>query len=93
MFGKKKDENLRLCVNYRDLNFITVNNRQSLSLIKQIFDGWSKTAIFTNLNIRFAYNALQIRNNNEWKTAFRCRYEHFEYRVMFSELTNALTNF
>ena len=49
--------------------------------------------IFTTLKIRVAYNALRIRIDDEWKIAFRCKYEHFEYLVMFFELTNASANF
>ena len=89
----KKNENLRLCVNYRNLNFIIVKNRYFISLIEQLLNRLIKTAIFTKLNIRSAYNALRIRINDEWKTAFRCKYEHFEYRVMFFELTNTSANF
>ena len=93
MFVKKKNGNLRLCVDYKNLNFIIVKNRYFISLIEQLLNRLIETGIFTKLNIRFSYNALRIRINDEWKTAFRCKYEHFEYRVMFFELTNALTNF
>ena len=79
MFVKKKPENLRLCVSYRNLNFIIVKNRYLISLIKHLLNRLIKTAIFIKLNIRFAYNALQIRIDDKRKTAFRCRYKHFEY--------------
>ena len=64
-----------------------------MSLIKYLLNRLIETTIFTKLNIRFAYNTLRIRIDDEKKTIFRCKYEHFEYRVMFFELTNALTNF
>ena len=82
-----------MCVDYKTLNFVIVKNRYFISLIKQLLNRLIKTAIFTKLNIRFAYNALQIRNDEEWKTVSRCKYEHFKYLVMFFKLTNALTNF
>ena len=61
----KKNENLRLCVNYKDLNFITVKNRYFISLIKQLLNYLIEIAIFRKLNIRSAYNSLQIRINDE----------------------------
>ena len=65
MFVKKKDDDLRLCVNYRDLNVITVKNRYFISLIEQLLNRLIKTTIFTKLNIRSAYNALRIRIDDE----------------------------
>ena len=93
MFVKKKDENLRLCVNYRNLSFITVKNRYFILLIVQLLNRLIEIAIFRELIIRFTYNTLRIRIDDEWKTAFRCKYEHFKYRVMSFELTNASANF
>ena len=93
MFVKKKNENLRLCVNYRNFDFIIVKNQYFISLIKQLLNRLIKAVIFTKLNIRFAYNVLRIRINDKWKIVFRCRYEYFQYRVMSLKLTNALTNF
>ena len=65
MFVKKKDDDLRLCVNYKDLNVITVKNRYFISLIEQILNRLIKARIFTKLNIRSAYNALRIRIDDE----------------------------
>ena len=89
----KKSKKLRLCVDYKDVNFITVKNRYFISLIKQSSNRLIEIAIFTKFNFCFAYNALRIRIDDEWKTAFRCRYEHFEYCLMFFKLTNASANF
>ena len=61
----KKEENLRFCVNYKSLNFITVKNRYFISLIKQLLNRLIKITIFTKLNIRFAYNTLRIRINDK----------------------------
>ena len=65
MFVKKKDDDLRLCVDYRDLNVITVKNRYLISLIKQLLNRLMKATIFTKLNIRSAYNAFRIRADDE----------------------------
>ena len=61
MFVQKKNENLRLCVNYINLNFMIVKTQYFISLIKQLLNRLIETAIFTKSNIRFAYNALRIR--------------------------------
>ena len=61
----KKNENLRLCVNYKDLNFIIIKNCYFISLRKQLLNRLIKTAIFTKLNICFAYNALRTRIDDE----------------------------
>ena len=65
MFVKKKNENLRVCVDYRSLNFITVKNSYLISLIKQLLNRLIEAVIFTKLNIRSAYIALRIRADNE----------------------------
>ena len=93
LFVKKKNETLKLCVNYRDLNLLTIKNRYFLSLIDESLDRLSKTRIYTSLDIIAAYNRLRIRENDEWKTAFRTRYEHFEYIVLLFGLTNASATF
>ena len=61
----KKNENLQLCVNYRNLNFITIKNQYFISLIKQLLNRLIEIAIFTKLNVRSAYNALRIRIDDE----------------------------
>ena len=93
LFVKKKDGDFRLCVNYRGLNLLTIKNRYSLSLIGESIDRFSKVKIYTRLNITAAYHRLRIRKGDEWKTAFRTRYDHFEYQVLFFGFTNALASF
>ena len=93
LFVKKKNESLRLCVNYRDLNFLIIKNRYFLSLINENFDRLNKIRIYTNIDIIIAYNKLRIKKNDEWKTTFRTRYEHFEYIVLFFDFTNAFATF
>jgi hypothetical protein len=95
LFVKKKDGTLRPCVDYRRLNEITVKNRCPLPLIGEMLQqvGQSKARVFTKIDLRAAYNLVRIKKGDEWKTAFRCRYGHFEYQVMPFGLTNAPATF
>jgi hypothetical protein len=76
-------------VDYRGLNKITKKNRYPLPLISGLLDQLRTRKIFTKLDLRGAYNLFRIRPGDEWKTAFRTRYGHFEYTVMPFGLTNA----
>ena len=89
LFVKKKDGSLRLCVDYRGLNRITKKNRYPLPLIPSLLDQLRTAKRFTKIDLRGAYNLIRIKEGDEWKTAFRTRYGHFEYRVMPFGLTNA----
>ena len=92
-FVKKKDGSLRLVVDYRGLNKITVRNRYALPLISSLLERLSGAKVFTKLDLRGAYNLVRIRPGDEWKTTFRTRYGHFEYTVMPFGLMNAPTIF
>jgi len=89
VFAKKKDGSLRLCVDYRALNNITIKNRYPLPLIQESLERLGNARIYTRLDVREAYHRLRIREGDEWKTAFRTRYGHFEYLVVPFGLTNA----
>jgi hypothetical protein len=89
LFVPKKDGKLRLCVDYRQLNSITIKDRYALPLINELHDRLRGAKIFTTLDMRGAYNLIRIKEGEEWKTAFRTRYGLFEYRVMPFGLTNA----
>ena len=89
LFVKKKDGSLRLCVDYRGLNKITVRNRYPLPLIPELLDRLRCAQVFSKIDLRGAYNLVRIKPGDEWKTAFRTRYGHFEYKVMPFGLTNA----
>ncbi|GAA5907915.1 hypothetical protein JCM5296_006131 [Sporobolomyces johnsonii] len=89
LFIKKKDGTLRLCVDYRKLNSVTRKNRYPLPLIDETLNRLSGAAYFTKLDLRNGYHQLRIAEGDEWKTAFRTRYGHFEYQVMPFGLTNA----
>jgi hypothetical protein len=93
LFVKKSKNDLKFCVNYKELNAITIKNRYSISLINQLLNRLNDVKKFTKLNIQITYNFIRIKKENEWKIAFRCRYEQYEYRVMSFELANASTTF
>ena len=93
LFVKKADGTLRLCVDYRGLNEITIKNRYPLPLIRETLDRLSKAKWYTKLDLRQGYNQIRMARGEEWKTAFRTRYGHFEYNVMPFGLTNAPATF
>ncbi|RJE17540.1 to reverse transcriptase, partial [Aspergillus sclerotialis] len=93
IFVPKKDGGLRLCVDYRGLNKITVKNRYPLPLISEILDRLSGSKFFTKIDLKDAYYRIRIREEDQWKTAFRTRYGHFEFVVMPMGLTNAPATF
>ena len=89
LFVKKADGSLRLCVDYRALNRMTIKNRYPLPLIQELMDRVNGARRFTKIDLLTAYHLLRIALGDEWKTAFRTRYDHFEYLVMPLGLTNA----
>ena len=93
LFVKKPDGSLRLCVDYRKLNEITVKNRYPLPLISELFDRIKSAKFFSRFDMKEAYNRIRIAQGDEWKTAFRTRYGHYEYLVMPFGLTNAPASF
>ena len=93
LFVKRKDDSLRLCVDYRGLNKLTVRNHYALALIPTLLDWLRVGHILSNIDLRGAYNLVHIKPGDEWKMAYRTRYGHFEYKVMPFDLTNALLVF
>lgn len=93
LFVPKKDGGLRLCVDYRGLNKVSVKNRYPLPLISEILDRLSGARFLSKIDVQDAYYRIRIREGEEWKTAFRTRYGHFEYMVMPFGLTNAPATF
>ncbi|UPX20316.1 uncharacterized protein EKO05_0010552 [Ascochyta rabiei] len=93
LFVPKPDGTMRLCVDYWGLNKITIKNRYPIPLVSEMMDRLSKAKVFTKLDLRDAYHRLQIKEGDEWKTAFKTRYGHFEYLVMPFGLANALATF
>ncbi len=93
LFIKKLEEELCFCVNYRDLNTITVKNQYSLSLIAETLNRLSWTKIFIKLNIISAFNRLWIKEEDEALIVFCTWFELFKYLVMFFNLCNESTSF
>ena len=93
LFVKKSSGALRLCVDYRGLNNITIKNRYPLPLIGESLDRLGKAKRFTQLDLTMAYHRVRIKEGDEWKTAFRTRYGHFEYQVLPFGLSNAPATF
>ena len=93
LFTFKKNDILRLCVDYRDLNKITTKNRYSLFFIFQILNVLIENKFFIKFDFRNAYHRIKIRKKDEWKTIFRTRYDHFEYLMMSFNLINVSATF
>jgi hypothetical protein len=93
LFVKKKDQSLRLCVDYRPLNAVTIKNKYHFPSIDILFDQLTDAMVFSEVDIRSGYDQMKIRLEDVPKTAFSTRYGLYEYLVMLFELTNASTHF
>jgi hypothetical protein len=89
IFVPKKDGSLRLCVDYRGLNKVTIKDRTPLPLMTELRERLAKARIFSLIDLKNGYNLIRIKEGDEWKTAFRTRYGLFEYTVMPFGLCNA----
>jgi hypothetical protein len=93
LFVKKKDRTLRLCINFRQLNKVTVKNKYPLSRIDDLFDQLKDAKIFSKIDLRSGYHQVRIRDEDINKTAFRTRYGHYYFTVVPFGLSNALVVF
>jgi hypothetical protein len=93
IFVKKKDQTLRMCVDYRPLNEVTNKNKYPLPQIDLLFDQLTGARVFSKIDLRSSYHQIRIRSEDIPKTTFTTRYGLFEYLVMFFGLTNARAHF
>ncbi|KAG8935233.1 hypothetical protein FRC01_005489 [Tulasnella sp. 417] len=93
LFVKKKNGKLRLCVDYRGLNTVTIKNRYPIPLIHDLLDRVQGCKYFSKIDLQSAFNLLRIKPGHEWKTAFRTKLGLFEYLVMPFGLSNAPSAF
>ncbi|GKE94420.1 putative reverse transcriptase domain-containing protein, partial [Tanacetum coccineum] len=89
LFVKKKDGSFRMCVDYQELNKLTIKNRYPLPMIDDFFDQLQGSSVYWKIDLRSGYHQLRVRDEDIPKTAFRMRYGHYEFQVMPFGLTNA----
>ncbi|GBG70708.1 hypothetical protein CBR_g8007 [Chara braunii] len=93
LFVRKKNKDLRLCIDYRKLNAQTVKNAGPLPRIDDFLKRLGSAKFFSKLDLKSGYHQLEIRPEDRYKTAFKTRYGHFKWLVMPFGLTNAPTTF
>ncbi len=93
LFVLKSNESLKLCVDYKALNNIMIKNSYLLSLISELQNRLQKAQWFMKFNILEAFNQIQIKEKDEWKTVFYTQLKHYKYLIMSFDLINASVMF
>ena len=93
LFSKKKVKTLRMCIDYRHLNKVTVKNRYPLPRIDNLFDQLRGARVYSKIDLCTGYHRPRVRETDIPKTAFRTRYGHFKFTMMPFGLTNVTTTF
>jgi len=93
LFVTKPDRKLRICVDYRQLNKLTILNKFPLLLMTELGERVACATIFTKLDLKDGCHLIRIKKGDEWQTAFRTQYGHYEYIVMPFGLVNAPPTF
>ena len=93
LFAKKKDKTLRLCIDNRQLNRVTIKNRYLLPRIDDFFDQLRGARVYSKIDLCTGYHQLRVKEADIPKTTFRTRYGHFEFMVMPFRLTKVPTTF
>nr|GEX67198.1 hypothetical protein [Tanacetum cinerariifolium] len=89
LFVKKKDGSFQMCIDYRELNKLTLKNHYPLPRIDDLFDQLQGSSVYSKIDMRSGYHQLRVREEDIPKTAFKTRYEHYKFQVMPFGLTNA----
>nr|GEX32409.1 putative reverse transcriptase domain-containing protein [Tanacetum cinerariifolium] len=85
---KKEDGSFRMCIDYRELNKLTIKNRYLLPRIDDLFDQFQGSSVYSKIDLRSGYHQLRVREEDIPKTTFRTRYGHYEFQAMPLRLTN-----
>ena len=93
LFVKKKDGTLWMCIDYQQINKVTVKNKYPLPRIEDLFYQLKGAGVFSKIDLQSGYYQLRVKDVNVPNTAFRTRYGHYEFLVMPFGLTNASTTF
>ena len=93
LFLKKKDGSLRICIDYRQLNKVTIKNKYSLPRIGGLFDQLLGASYFSKIDLRIGYHQLRVRCEDIQKIAFQTKYGHYEFLVMSFGVITAPTIF
>ena len=93
LFVKNKDGSLRMCIDFRQLNKVTIKNGYPHQNIDDLFDQLQGASYFSKIDFRSIHHPLKVRGNDIPKIAFKTRYGHYEFLVMYFDLTNTLMDF